>query len=110
MVAQAVMVGRTIDDLADTAIHPLGKDRAFTPVHTTAVNIRGGRCFFTTGCEYPTNTPQQFSCGVSFPPFVLFTADVPGCLPANGGVTLETGEYDGYCYHNPTSLNNMFNS
>lgn len=66
-------------------------------------------CSSIASCAIPSYTPFQRTCGFKFDSFIIFTADVQGCSE-NGGVVIEDGAIDGICYHNPSDLNNLFNS
>lgn len=65
-----------------------------------SVNIAGD-------CERIVGNHEKGTCGVkgSAPGLDLFIEGVTGCF-----VTNDADEYDGYCYHNPTEYNNLFNS
>ena len=64
------------------------------------------------GCEVITDTPNAGNCGVSFGKGrVLFLDGMSLCTrPVKDGVPDADGLYDGYCYHVPSQLNNLFNS
>lgn len=58
------------------------------------------------GCETKTSTPSLDQCGYAVPGVgVIFIQGVNGCTKK-----IESGEFNGLCYHNPTELNNLFNS
>ena len=40
----------------------------------------------------------------------IFTSEVLGCLPQNGGIPIEDSANNGFCYHVPIESNNLFNS
>lgn len=58
------------------------------------------------GCEKIVNFASG-TCGVIelTPGITIFSYDMAGCTP-----DFQTDEYDGWCYHNPSENNNMFNS
>lgn len=57
------------------------------------------------GCEALANFPQG-DCGYVFAPdVVIFMEERHGCT-----TEVETGEYNGICYHNPSDDNNLFSS
>lgn len=61
------------------------------------------------GCERLVNNPTMGTCGIPGSDGVsLFSATVGGCdfdwESAFGD------NYDGFCYHNPSDTNNLFNS
>ena len=57
-------------------------------------------------CGNPTRTPAAGTCGIDIGSRVLFLSDMTGVCTAPG-VDDGTG---GYCYHQPTEGNNLFNS
>lgn len=67
---------------------------------TMSANIAGD-------CEKIVGNPSKGSCGVkgSVDGLDLFIEGVTGCIIQNS-----TDDHDGFCYHNPTEYNNLFNS
>lgn len=60
-------------------------------------------------CGYDTNTQNQNTCAVIFGNRRVFTSAVPGCAAA-GGKIVDSGIYNGICYHVPVNGFNVFNS
>ena len=58
------------------------------------------------GCEVKTNTPSQEQCGYGeeFFGYPIFTKEVTGCI------NLVQDGFNSICYHNPSDLQNLFNS
>ena len=60
-------------------------------------------------CELRTNLPSPNVCaynaGSERNPTYIFTTEGMGCV-----YLYPDGVYNGYCYHNPTDSNNLFNS
>ena len=55
-------------------------------------------------CGNPTNTPADYSCGVSYMGMTLFLDDISACTDK-----VEDG-FGGYCYHHPADNETLFNS
>lgn len=71
---------------------------------TLSTNIAGD-------CNKIVGNPSEGSCGVpGDAPFSnLFTADITGADGCH--IPLDKNDvYDGFCYHNPTDDNDLFNS
>lgn len=62
----------------------------------------------SANCEKRANFAPDI-CGYEYTDSInVFTIEVAGC---RSGVVLDRNdEFDGICYHNPTDLNNLFNS
>lgn len=59
------------------------------------------------GCEVRTDTQARGQCGYAWGGKVLFLDGVAGC----SDIIKNDGEFfNGLCYHNPSDLNNLFNS
>lgn len=58
------------------------------------------------GCERKTNTPSQDQCGFKFGSDIVYTDTMYGCTDIKPDQSL----LDGFCYHNPSENNNLFNS
>ena len=58
-------------------------------------------------CSFDTNTMSQGNCGVQFGELKVFTSQVQGC---KGGVIVDSGQFNGLCYHVPTNDKNIFMS
>lgn len=56
-------------------------------------------------CGNPTHTPASGTCGIDIGSMVLFLSAMTACTAP--GVDDGTG---GYCYHQPTDGNSLFNS
>lgn len=56
-------------------------------------------------CGNPTHTPAAGTCGIDIGSMLLFLSAMTACTAP--GVDDGTG---GYCYHQPTEGNNLFNS
>lgn len=63
-------------------------------------------------CGYKTDIKSQGDCYVQFGAVKVFTSQVGGCLSnvGNGGVIIDSGVFNGLCYHVPTNGNNVFMS
>ena len=57
------------------------------------------------GCDTKIDTTARDQCGYEFGGMVLFLTGIAGCSDV-----ITDGTYDGFCYHNPSNLNNLFNS
>ena len=58
-------------------------------------------------CVRDINLLHQYSCGYEWGGYIVFGTDMTGCsLQQN----LTQMTPDGFCYHNPTDSNNLFNS
>ena len=60
-------------------------------------------------CSVKTMTAHQWSCAVQFGTMKVFTSEVIGCRQA-GCTIIESGEFNGLCYHVPTNSKNIFMS
>lgn len=58
-------------------------------------------------CSFDTNTKSQGDCGVMFGELKVFTSKVTGC---RDGVIVDSGQFNGLCYHVPTNDKNIFMS
>ena len=58
-------------------------------------------------CSFDTNTKSQGDCHVMFGELKVFTSKVTGC---KGGVIVDSGQFNGLCYHVPTNDKNIFMS
>jgi len=60
-----------------------------------------------SGCEHGTNFTYGV-CGYEFTDEIyIFTTEVSGC---NRKIEDGSSRFDGICYHNPSDLNNIFQS
>ena len=59
------------------------------------------------GCEVKIDTQAQGNCGYEFGGMVLFLNGIAGC---SDEIEDDGSRFNGLCYHNPTDLNNLFNS
>ena len=62
------------------------------------------------GCEVKTYTPYAGQCGFKFGSMMVFITGVGGCTLKVADGTLVDDKGDAFCYHNPSELNNLFNS
>lgn len=58
------------------------------------------------GCEKKTNTPSLDQCGFKYGPDVVYIDKESGCAD----IQVDGSILDGFCYHNPSDANNLFNS
>lgn len=62
-----------------------------------------------TNCEVIVPTPSNGTCG--YQPeglnYKIFVSGVPEC---EAGRVIDDNETNGFCYHNPITTNNLFNS
>lgn len=58
-------------------------------------------------CERNTHLPSQGACGYQWGAYVVFGTGMSGCSLQQ---SLNQVSPDGFCYHNPTDSNNLFNS
>lgn len=58
-------------------------------------------------CEFDTDTKSQGLCSIQFGDYKVFTSKVAGC---KGGIIVDSGQFNGICYHVPTNDKNVFNS
>lgn len=59
-------------------------------------------------CEFDTETKSQGDCYVDFGEYKVFTSQVAGCR--RYGMIVDSGIFNGYCYHVPVNGQNVFNS
>ena len=59
------------------------------------------------GCEVRIDTQARGNCGYEYGPMVLFLHGIAGC---SDEIEDDGSRLNGLCYHNPTDLNNLFNS
>ena len=59
------------------------------------------------GCELSIDTQSAYVCAVKFGKKMLFVEGVNACNTYEVPIG---SEYDGFCYHNPSDSNNLFNS
>lgn len=57
------------------------------------------------GCDRKVNGPSQGNCGFKFGDAIIYMSAQYGCTEYYGD-----GLYNGWCYHNPTETNKLFNS
>lgn len=60
-------------------------------------------------CSYDTNTQNQNTCAVIIGNRRVFTSAVLG-YKVEGGYVVDSGIYNGICYHVPVNGFNVFNS
>lgn len=58
-------------------------------------------------CGIKTWTPVHGTCAFDFAGETVFTSSVSGC---QGHTIVDSGEYNGICYHVPAGSNGLFNS
>ena len=58
-------------------------------------------------CERNTHLPSEGACGYEWGGYVIFVTGMQGCDLEQ---PLGQPSPDGFCYHNPTDSNNLFNS
>lgn len=59
-------------------------------------------------CDVIIDTQSSGMCGLDFGGTMIFITDYAGCQDFE--VSPDDGQYNGICYHVPTSNNDMFNS
>ena len=58
-------------------------------------------------CSVKMGTFHQWSCHVQFGTMKVFTSEVIGCRQP-GCIVVDSGEFNGLCYHVPTNNKNIF--
>lgn len=67
-------------------------------------------CTSIANCEIKVDGMNQGNCGYAYSGGIIFTQEVVGCQPQNGGTVMFDSANNGLCYHVPIESRNLFNS